>query len=105
MRMILMFDLPTETADDRKNYRRFRRYLLSEGFLMHQYSVYSKLLLNGTVKNLLLERLNKNLPPAGKISALTVTEKQFSKMVYLSGASDSSIANTDKRVVFLGDEL
>lgn len=48
--MLLMFDLPTETAEDRKNYRRFRKFLLSEGFLMHQYSVYSKLLLNGSAK-------------------------------------------------------
>ena len=48
MRMILMFDMPTDTSDDRKAYRRFRKFLLSEGFIMHQFSVYSKLLLNDT---------------------------------------------------------
>lgn len=58
--MLLMFDLPTETAEDRKNYRRFRKFLLSEGFLMHQYSVYSKLLLNGSAKRSILDRLTKN---------------------------------------------
>lgn len=105
MRMLLMFDLPTETVEDRKNYRHFRRFLLAEGFLMHQYSVYSKLLLNNSAKKLLLDRLTKNKPPAEKITALTVTEKQFSKMVYLSGTSDPSVANTDKRVVFLGEEI
>ena len=45
MRMILMFDMPTDTAEERKAYRKFRKFLLSEGFIMHQFSVYSKLLL------------------------------------------------------------
>ncbi|MCD0050694.1 CRISPR-associated endonuclease Cas2, partial [Streptococcus agalactiae] len=31
MRMILMFDMPTETAEERKAYRKFRKFLLSEG--------------------------------------------------------------------------
>ena len=58
MRMLLIFDLPTETSDDRKVYRRFRKFLLSEGFIMHQFSVYSKLLLNGTANQAMLGRLN-----------------------------------------------
>jgi CRISPR-associated protein Cas2 len=47
MRMLLMFDLPTDTQEDKKAYRKFRKFLLSEGFIMHQYSVYSKLYLTG----------------------------------------------------------
>ena len=46
MRMIVFFDLPTETALDRRNYRRFRKLLTQNGFLMLQESVYCKLLLN-----------------------------------------------------------
>ena len=57
MRMILMFDMPTETADERKAYRKFRKFLLSEGFIMHQFSVYSKLLLNPTASQAMLKRL------------------------------------------------
>ena len=30
MRMILMFDMPTETVEERKAYRKFRKFLLSE---------------------------------------------------------------------------
>lgn len=32
MRMLLMFDMPTETAKERKAYRQFRRFILSEGY-------------------------------------------------------------------------
>lgn len=103
MRMLLMFDMPTETADERKAYRKFRKFLLSEGFIMHQFSVYSKLLLNNTANNAMLARLKENNPKKGQISLLTVTEKQFARMVYLHGERDTSIANSDSRLVFLGE--
>ena len=32
MRMIIFFDLPTETPTDRKNYSRFRKTLIKNGF-------------------------------------------------------------------------
>lgn len=104
MRLLLMFDMPTDTANDRKAYRKFRKFLLSEGFIMHQYSVYSKILLNGTASKAMIERLKQNNPKRGLITLLKVTEKQFSRMIYLSGERDESISNTDSRIVFLGEE-
>ncbi|VTY26246.1 CRISPR-associated endoribonuclease Cas2 [Streptococcus salivarius] len=103
MRMILMFDMPTDTAEDRKAYRKFRKFLLSEGFIMHQFSVYSKLLLNHTANTAMLGRLKANNPKKGNITILTVTEKQFARMIYLYGDKNTSIANSDERLVFLGD--
>lgn len=104
MRMVLMFDMPTQTSGEKKAYRKFRKFLLSEGFIMHQYSVYSKLLLNGTANKAMIGRLQKNNPKKGYITILSVTEKQFSKMLYLSGEKDDSIANSDNRIVYLGEE-
>lgn len=102
--MILMFDMPTETASERKAYRQFRKFLLSEGFIMHQFSVYSKLLLNNTANNAMIGRLKANNPKKGNITILTVTEKQFSRMLYLHGERDMSVANSDSRLVFLGED-
>lgn len=104
MRMLIMFDMPTETASERKAYRNFRKFLLSEGFIMHQYSVYSKILLNGTANQAMLARLKQNNPKKGLVTSLTVTEKQFSRMIYLNGERDDSVGNTDSRIVFLGDD-
>lgn len=105
MRMILMFDMPTESADERKAYRKFRKFLLSEGFIMHQYSVYSKILLNGTANKAMVARLKQNNPQKGLITLLTVTEKQFSRMLYLCGDRNISVANSDDRIIFLGEEF
>ncbi|MFC0276708.1 CRISPR-associated endonuclease Cas2 [Enterococcus devriesei] len=103
MRMILMFDMPTETAEERKAYRHFRKFLLSEGFIMHQFSVYSKILLNGTASKAMVARLKQNNPKKGLVTLLTVTEKQFSRMIYLCGEYDDCVGNSDDRIVFLGD--
>lgn len=102
MRMILMFDMPTDTVEERKAYRKFRKFLLNEGFIMHQFSIYSKLLLNNTANKAMVDRLQENNPKKGSITLLTVTEKQFSRMIYLNGDKDTSVANSDERVVFLG---
>lgn len=105
MRQIVFFDLPTNTALEKKDYRNFRKFLLNEGFIMLQYSVYSKLTLNDTQAKTVLRRLEKNKPKNGNIFVLKVTEKQFSQMNYLLGESDQSISNSDSRVIFLGSRF
>lgn len=32
MRVMIMFDLPTDTKEDRRRYSKFRKGLISEGF-------------------------------------------------------------------------
>lgn len=104
MRMILMFDMPTETVEERKAYRKFRKFLLSEGFIMHQFSVYSKLLLNHSANKAMVDRLQANNPQKGSITLLTVTEKQFARMIYLHGERNTHISNSDQRLVFFGED-
>ena len=74
MRMLVFFDLPTETASDRRSYRRFRNFLVKNGFLMMQESVYCKLLINSTAQGAMAENVRKNKPPKGMVQMLTVTE-------------------------------
>ena len=103
MRMVLMFDMPTQTADERKVYRQLRKFLISEGFIMHQFSVYSKLLLNDSANKAMINRLKAKNPKKGHITVLTVTEKQFARMVYLNGEKDDRVAISDARIIYLGE--
>ena len=43
MRIIVMFDLPVEIADNRKEHSQFKKHLIKTGFLMVQESIYYKL--------------------------------------------------------------
>lgn len=101
MRMLVFFDLPTETVSDRRNYRRFRKFLVQNGFLMLQESVYCKLLMNSTAQTAMAEQIRKNKPPKGVVQMLTITEKQFSKMEYVVGEWTSDVIDTDERLVEL----
>ena len=46
MRLIVFFDLPVKTKKQIRIYTKFRKFLISKGYLMLQYSVYSKILNN-----------------------------------------------------------
>lgn len=101
MRTIVFFDLPTTTSSDIKEYTKFRKFLLKSGFLMMQESVYSKISLNTTASNILLENIRKNSPDKGLIQVLTVTEKQFSKMEMIIGEKKSDVLDSDERLVII----
>lgn len=83
MRILVFFDLPTETATDRRVYSKFRKFLIKEGFIMMQESVYVKLVLNTSITNSIKEKINKNKPPKGIVQMLVITEKQFNSMEYI----------------------
>ena len=78
---------------------------MSEGFIMHQFSVYSKLLLNNSANKAIdLIGCKSIILKKGSITLLTVTEKQFARMIYLNGERNTSVANSDRRLVFLGED-
>ncbi|MBY4798244.1 CRISPR-associated endonuclease Cas2 [Collinsella sp. AGMB00827] len=85
MRLLVLFDLPVGTAAQKKRYAAFRKFLIKEGYLMLQNSVYSKLLLNEAAVASALTRLQANRPSEGLVQALRVTERQFATMVCIAG--------------------
>ena len=63
----------------------FRRLLLNDGYDMIQFSVYGRILNGSDAEQKHLKRLTANLPPAGSVRVLTVTEKQYASMLLLVG--------------------
>lgn len=85
MRLLVFFDLPVVTRAERRAYTVFRRFLLNDGYDMIQFSVYGRILNGNDAETKHLKRLLDNLPPAGSVRCLTVTEKQFASMKLLVG--------------------
>ncbi len=80
MWVITMFDLPTDTKQARKAYARFRGFLLEDGFMMMQYSVYSRHCPSQENADVHMQRIERNIPPDGEVRVLTLTDKQFERM-------------------------
>jgi hypothetical protein len=101
MRTLLFFDLPSITSDDKRHYRKFVKLLKKCGFIMLQESVYSLLSVNQESVNSKIKIIEKQLPPAGSVMVLSVTEKQFANINILLGDCQTDIINTTDRVVIL----
>jgi len=101
MRVLVFFDLPVITEENRRAYRKFRKFLLKNGFLMLQESVYCKLALNSTAVRTIVDNVHKNKPEEGLIQLLTVTEKQYAKMDIIIGNIKNEILDSDERLVIL----
>lgn len=65
MRIVVFFDLPVGTSNEQREYRHFRKFLIRDGYIMMQESVYSKLAINQASANLCIERLKKSKPKKG----------------------------------------
>lgn len=101
MRILVMFDLPMNTAAERKEYTRFRKYLIKSGFLMMQESIYCKMAPNSTLADAVIENVRKNKPEKGLVQVLRVTEKQYAKMEFIVGEGKSEVLSSDERLVIL----
>lgn len=101
MRVIVFFDLPSVTVADKRQYLTFRKFLLSEGFIMLQESVYSKLALNSSTANLIKNRIRKYQLKGGIVQILVITEKQFAGIEYLCGQAQSTIEDSERRLIII----
>ena len=101
MRIIVFFDLPTETGEDRRNYRKFRKALVNNVFIMLQESVYCRMISSPSVETSVKKMIKDNKPPKGLVQFLSVTEKQFAKMEYVVGEHSSEVIDNSDKVVIL----
>ena len=101
MRILVLFDLPTITSEDRRNYSKFRKELLKSGFYMLQESVYCRMVLNQSAEKNVRDSLKRIKPPSGIVMVLSVTEKQFSKADFIVGDMRTDILDSDDRITIL----
>ncbi len=79
--MLVMFDLPVRTKQQRREYAHFRKGLIELGFTKLQYSVYGRYLPSDEREKHLERQIEAMLPPEGQVRILAVTGKQFEKQV------------------------
>ena len=85
MWVLVMFDLPTETKQDKKQYAQFRKKIMADGFQMFQFSMYVRHCPSKENAEVHVQRVKRLLPPKGHIGILTITDKQFGMMEIFRG--------------------
>ena len=96
MRTIVFFDLPNIYFADKRNYLLFRKFLLKEGFIMMQFSCYSKFCRNDSEVSKYIRRIKTFNPNSGNVRLFSLTENQYEKMIILSGEKNNDEIQLNK---------
>jgi CRISPR-associated protein Cas2 len=85
MWLFVLFDLPVDTKAARRAYAQFRKFLLKDGFLQIQYSVYARVCASEANVAVHVSRVENHVPDDGEVRLLCITDKQFARQRILWG--------------------
>ena len=84
--LTVCFDLPVMTKKNRKRAFLFRKFLLDDGYMMVQYSVYARPCVTFARQQTHIRRIKENLPPEGSVRAIFVTRSQWERQFSVQGS-------------------
>ncbi len=94
MWLLVMFDLPVLTKNQRREATRYRKLLLNQGFDQLQLSVYSKYLINATGVRMVLSAIKRQIPEEGSVRVFQLTDTQWSSQHRFWGPAEVSVEKT-----------
>lgn len=100
MWMQVIFDLPVQTATQRKAATLFRKNLLDLGFTMEQFSVYFRHLSGQEQAESYEKKVLALLPTKGQVSVILITDKQYEKIKTFSDRNKSKKQSPDQLLLF-----
>ena len=98
--LIAMFDLPTKTKKERRDYAVFRKNLEKDGFVMHQYSVYCRFCASLEAREVHVKRVKSYMPNKGRLSIITITDKQYSGIINIWGEIEQKVQQKPVQLEF-----
>lgn len=87
MWLLVLFDLPVLTKKERKVATQFRNQLITEGYIMIQYSCYLRHCPTRALRDKFERRLSKIIPEEGFVVAFTLTDAQYADAVWYYGTT------------------
>lgn len=85
MRLIVFFDLPMKSKKEVRKYSVFRKWLIENGYIMMQYSIYCKIFNNRDACVKHIDILKRYVPKEGQIRIMMITEKQYARIEIIVG--------------------
>jgi CRISPR-associated protein Cas2 len=85
--MIVLFDLPTDTKEERHEATKFRNKLLDLGYLMLQYSVYARCAVSLDKREGFITALKNIAPTTGNVQCYFITDIQWQECITISKPS------------------
>jgi CRISPR-associated protein Cas2 len=101
MWLLVFFDLPVKTKRQREIATKFRRFLIQDGYIMIQFSVYARVCNGRERLEKHLKKIQDNLPKKGNVRILEVTDQQYGRMKIIVGnPKENEKKRTDQLLLF-----
>lgn len=81
--VLVFFDLPVGTPEERKAAANFRKDLVRDGYIMVQFSVYARPCGSADRVETQVRRLKPKIPPKGEVRSLIISDAQWGRMLVM----------------------
>jgi len=83
--LMVAFDLPALSKEEKKAASKFRKFLLDDGYQMMQFSVYVRPCVTASRQLTHLRRVKAHMPPEGAVRAIYITRAQWQRSYIIHG--------------------
>jgi CRISPR-associated protein Cas2 len=98
--VLVFFDLPVGTPEERKAATNFRKDLLADGYLMVQWSVYARPCGSVDRVETQVRRLKSKIPAKGEVRGLIVSDAQWGRMIIMRSKQAVDPENMPQQLLF-----
>ena len=98
--VLVFFDLPVITKEERRNATNFRKDLLKDGYIMVQYSVYARPCGSADRVDTQVRRLKPKIPAKGEVRSLLVSDAQWGRMIVMRSKERLDPEHMNEQLMF-----
>jgi CRISPR-associated protein Cas2 len=98
MWLFVFFDLPVVSKKERKLATGFRKVLEKDGFVMMQFSVYTRHCASRESANVHIKRVKTKIPEKGHVSIMMITDKQYGEIFNFWGKKSEALPNAPRQL-------
>ena len=99
--VLVFFDLPVGTPEERRDASHFRNDLLKDGYMMLQFSVYARPCGTADRVETQVRRLKPKIPAQGEVRGLIISDAQWGRMLVVRSQQKVDPESQPEQMMFL----
>lgn len=98
--VMVFFDLPVGTPEERRDAANFRKDLIKDGYMMVQFSVYARPCGSADRVETQVRRLRAKIPARGEVRGLLITDAQWGRMIVVRSQQKEKPEDMPEQMMF-----
>ncbi len=98
--VLVFFDLPVGTPEERRAASNFRKDLVKDGYVMLQFSVYARPCGSADRVETQVRRLKPKIPAKGEVRSLVISDAQWGRMIVMRSQEKAPAEPIPEQMIF-----